>query len=253
MKLKLTTLLNMGVLILLIPMMSWAQKSDCTRWNLKSDVKSIKETSFSIKSDHITKDTIEYYYYNEFNTFGNKVVDAEYLPGGELVKSYTYTYDQNNKRTKETQLDTNGKLLMTISYLYDSVGHLLEDSSVDAEGNPDKAIRFTYDTKGNVSEDNSYGSDGKLQKKYSYQYDDMGRKVENSRFDSYGNPEGKTVYAYDEQNNVIKKSSYGSDNALKKILVYSYIYDSHHNWISKTTRVEGKVVNILEREIIYYQ
>jgi hypothetical protein len=252
MKILNTLKISLVFLWILLPVLSWAQNNDYARWNLKGKVKTIKETSYSVNDQH-AKDSLEYYFLNEFNSEGNKIVDAAYLPDGKLVKSYSYSYGTNNERTEEKQFDGDGKLIRTISYTYDTKGNLLEDSSIDSQGKPGKKIVFTYDNSGKVIEDNSYGGDGKLQKKFTYTYDDRGNKIETNRFDSNGNPERKTLCNYDAQNNPLEEVSTKPDQTVLKKVNFSYEYDAHNNWIVKTTFVEDKPVNILEREIVYYE
>ena len=38
-----------------------------------------------------------------------------------------------------------------------------------------------------------------------------------------------------------------------QMITYIYEYDGQHNWINKMTTIDGKAVNILQREIGYFK
>lgn len=64
-----------------------------------------------------------------------------------------------------------------------------------------------------------------------------------------------TELIYDQYGNIIKESKVeGTD--FKKILTvmdYSYQYDSHGNWISKTTKKNDVIQSKTSREISYWE
>jgi hypothetical protein len=231
------------------------QNTDYIKWNLKGKVKSIKESSFSVKEidGKYVADSLEYYYWNEFNSYGNKTVDTKFLPNGISDKNYIYKYDRNNRRSEENQYARDGKLIRTISYKYDSNGHLIEDSSIEGNGKPGKKIAYQYDEKWNVIEDDSYNGEGKLQKKFTYKYDTKGNKTENFRYNADGILEKKIFYTYDIQNNIVEESSYKPDGKLIWEYSYMYKYDNQNNWIEKIRIAGGKAEEILNREVVYFE
>jgi hypothetical protein len=231
------------------------QNTDYNKWNLKGRVKSIRESSFSAKDidGKYMADSLQYYYLNEFNIYGNKILDTKFLPDGKSDKNYTYKYDKDNRRTEENQYGRDGKLIRTISYTYDSNGYLIEDNSIEGNGKPGKKITYLYDEKGNVIEDDSYNGEGKLQKKFTYKYDIKGNKTENYRYSADSILEKKVYCTYDIQNNIIDESSYKSDDRPIAKYLYIYKYDNQNNWIEKIRISGGKVEEILKREVAYFE
>lgn len=59
------------------------------------------------------------------------------------------------------------------------------------------------------------------------------------------------MYGYDADNNLTEELSYKSDKTLIRKSIYSYEFDNYKNWVRKTTEVDGKIVNIMERQYEY--
>jgi len=239
------------LLIILFPFIVSGQKTDYTRWNIKGKVKSINEKSY--KSGKADKDSMEYFYINEFNSFGNKIVDTKYFPDGKIEKNYIYKYDGQNRRIEENQYFSDGKLSRTIVYEYDNKGFLYEDSSYSGQGKPEKIIKYLYDNNGNVIEDNSYNSERKLLKKFAYNYDNKGNKTELRKYLPDGKLDLRTTYKYDSHNNIIEESYFKDDNSSMGNFVFNYVYDAQNNWIKKEKKHGGKTDNLIIREIIYFK
>ena len=89
--------------ISVLPLISFGQKKDLTNWNLNGKVKSIKESSFFAieKNGEFIKDSLEFYYINKFNVYGNKIEDKRYTSKGNLEKKYVYKFDKENRRIKK--------------------------------------------------------------------------------------------------------------------------------------------------------
>jgi hypothetical protein len=246
--------LKIWLLILLLPAFLNAQNDNYVKWNLKGKVKSIKESSFKVReiSTGFIKDSLEYYYLNEFNTFGNKTVDTKYNSSGKAEKNYTYKIDNENRRIEQDQYNADGKLSRIITYKYDTKGNIAEDNSVDAAGKPEKKMTYVYDDKGNVIEDNSYNAEGKLLKKFVYKLDENGNRTQTQKYNADGTPDKKIICSYDTQNNIISESFFKADGSASGKNTYTYKYDAQNNWIQKTTLIDGKTISILEREIVYF-
>ena len=88
------------ILFYLLPLFVLGQKTDYTKWNLKGKIKSIKELSYTAveKDGKVQKDTLEFYYMNEFNSFGNKIKDTKYAFNGKVEKNYVYVFNKNHQR-----------------------------------------------------------------------------------------------------------------------------------------------------------
>jgi hypothetical protein len=239
----------------IMPLHSIAQENDYNRWNLKGRVKSIRENSYALISekDNSAIDSLEYYYLNEFDSFGNKTVDTKYSSDGVKVKDYQYKYDDQHRRIEQDQFTNGDKLLRIITYVYDESGKVTEDNSVNSAGEPETLIRFTYGPDGKITEDNSFNGDGKLKKRFTYAYDSEGRKVEVRKYNASGIFEQKITFTYDHQGNTIEESKFGSDDKPLNTLKFSYVYDNHNNWTVKTTTTKDKTVNRLERIITYFE
>ncbi|MBK6407995.1 MAG: hypothetical protein IPF66_25100 [Holophagales bacterium] len=69
------------ILAFLMPLITFSQKSDLDKWNLKGKIKTIKETFYKIEKDNAT--VMSHCFTNEFNDFGNRTVDTKHLPNGE--------------------------------------------------------------------------------------------------------------------------------------------------------------------------
>ncbi|NCO56520.1 MAG: hypothetical protein GW876_14130, partial [Bacteroidetes bacterium] len=96
-----------------LPLISFGQKKDLTNWNLNGKVKSIKESSFFAieKNGEFIKDSLEFYYINKFNVYGNKIEDKRFSSKGNLEKKYVYKFDKENRRIEESQYNGEEKLM----------------------------------------------------------------------------------------------------------------------------------------------
>lgn len=254
MKFFLRKSLSLTMLNIVFSIIVFAQQSDCERMNLNGKIKSMKETFKTItwNSGSEVKDSIEFYYINEYNTSGNKTSDTKYQPDGKVIKKYSYIYDKEEKRQEQKQFLPDGKILLEIYYKYDSKGILIEDYGVKGDGKPDKTMKYIYDDQGNVVEDNSFNADGILQKRFTYKYDNRGNKVENCRFSANGDLEKKIILTYDIQNNATEEYYYKADNTIITRIENKYKYDTLNNWIEKIQIADGKLTTVIERLIEYY-
>jgi len=241
-------------LIILSCHYSYGQKNDLKRMSLKGNVKSIKEYNYQTveKGGEITDGQLQFYYQNTFNNKGNKIADVRFDPDGKVNKKYEYKYDSAGRRIEQNQYTINGSLIRKIIYTYDAKGNLTEDNSYDPDGKFDKKYTYTYDDTGNVTEDNSYDTGNNLLKKITYKYDNAGNKTESSRFSARGDLEKKFIYKYDRKGNMVEETDRSSDGT-RVTYQYTYEFDRNENWTKKITSNDDKPVNVIVREIEYYQ
>ncbi len=184
----------------------------------------------------------------------------------ELVKQTTIHYDENDKKTTKTLVETtevNGSSFTDVyetTYSYSSTGYT-ENTIYYTNANLKINYVYNYDLEGHllnykeINPDNSYNA-------YTYTYDNSYNilKYERVKYTGKGrfsNGVAK-LYEYDENNNITKYTyiTYGSsvnDIADKYTETYEYEYDSNKNIIKKIRCYYDKSNNRGTKTVIVYE
>lgn len=261
------------------------KKNDLGEYNLKGEVKSLREFSYVAfeKLGEIIKGErkndfevarifnkkgfcIEYYTYNsneelntkiisEFNNKDNIVETNIYEPDGTLSSKTTFKYDDNNNIIESYSYYYLYDNLMKQTNEYDINGNLIEHNMYSGFNDLTKNVieynlfiteTYKYDEKGNQIEYNLGDSKWKLK------YDDQGNEIESNIYDSTGNLEKKRTSKYDNTGNLIEFIKYNPEGVLEIKYNFKYEYDEKDNWVKMIEFENDKPLIITEREIEYY-
>lgn len=196
------------------------------RWTFKhDDNENITETMWYGQDGKYQKWICKY------DNKGNKIEKIGYL-GGELVDikwEYYYTFNGKGNKIEET------------GYVIFSYSEAL------------LVYKKNYDENGNKIEENHFKPDGGLFSKQSVKYDNKSNPVEiNIYYSDDLEGTGITINKYDDKNNLIESREFNADGSLKKKETFRYDTDSHGNWIGKWNYVNGSLISVNVRDIIYY-
>lgn len=232
MKTKLA-ILSLFILVTVVPSFAQEQpKNDLQIMNLKSSVKSVKETSYEAveKFGEIQKGEkkrilgLGLDFYIIFNEKGNKTEESEYNSDGTLSVKHTYHYNEKGKIDYEQYYRPDGSKWKTTNYTYDEKGNWHEYSVVEGDYYLNKST-YSYDEKGNMIEMKSYKLDKGIRcsefnydttpfYKYTYKYNEKGNLIEGNSYNTDGSLSYKDTYKYDDKGNKTESNRYRSDGRL---------------------------------------
>jgi hypothetical protein len=190
----------------------------------------------------------------KYDANGNTTELANYSSDGKLKSTIKSSYDANGNLVGEQTLMGDGTVDLTSTIKVDAKGNRIEQADVRPNSNnPLFNLKhfFTYDEKGQLRERSSFKGSGTLAFKYIFNYDDQGNKIEWIQIAPNGVVNGKVNYKYDDKNYMIEETVYGSKGELKSTFTYTYDYDKKGNWTRRTKMLDGKPVEIKERQITY--
>lgn len=181
----------------------------------------------------------------EYDKKGNKIKSTEYSDG-EIVRTYSYTYDENGNVLTQTILYESSSSETVITYTYDENGRVNSKLTVDTWlEDKGKLEEYTYDERGNVIATQTTYDDAEPEAiTREYTYDDNGNIVKCIRGE-----EGQTYideYTYDENGNVLIQIDGG--DKYREAICYEYEYDDNNNCIKKTEyeAETGKILGVDE-------
>lgn len=243
--------------ILLSWLMVWspdtlAQKSEFKKLDPRGKVVRMTESYYTLDPVQPPGQqlTLDYYYINYYDNYGNRVEDQLFGADSLLQKRYRYT-NQADRRLLLRMEDGTGKLIRTIRYSYGPMGRLLEDQSFDADSVPEKRFVYVYDDKNRVTEDFSYYENGELNMRFTYAYDHRGDMVENKRFKADKSLFEIRKYKYNELHDVVEERVFDANDQLKKTIRRQYVYDKKDNWTEQTVLIDNLPSANIKRNIEY--
>ena len=180
--------------------------------------------------------TYKYTYDNQ----ENKMVENEYKSDSSLLIKHVYSYDERGnrieKKTYGSIYTSVSSLSNTFSYKYDKQGNQIKEESYDSDGILLSSYIYTYDKQGNQIEKRVGESAKKPVKgmsfKYKYKYDKVGNRIACNSYDSAGSFDWGSVTKYDEQGNETEHI-FTKNNKPPRIYSYKYEYDNSGNWTKK--------------------
>jgi hypothetical protein len=246
-------------LLLLFPFNGEKKRNDCSDQGLYGKVKSVKMIFYSVsvqKTDTVLN--LLDVDISEYDVHGNITqVDAfnadttQNKDEHHVIDKYSYTYAANGYVLEKIDNTEDSDLRGTHIYRYDSVNNLIVDS------NTERIYLYycKYDIKGNLREYDRYAPviDTTLVEKDIYTYDDKGNVIEKDSYNSRGLI-AKNVYVCDAKGRNIEQETYGKDGVLMS--TYSTQYkgdDKNGNWLKLIAIYKGSQVQMIKREIQYYE
>ena len=181
--------------------------------------------------------------------------------------SAVYTYPQDDPDPKANIISALvywGDLLNEHrTYTYDSTGLLIEENITHVEHVKDKissystCLTYSYNQKGQLTKVRwEATSSGDVLYTDIYRYDSQGRVIrkehwwDNTFFIKYSyeyNEKGDLTIELKEEGDLLERPKFKS----KEFFYYSYIYDSHDNWIKKIASTDSGIYLVTERIIKY--
>ena len=96
-----------------------------------------------------------------------------------------------------------------------------------------RRFEFKYDEKKRLIEQIEFSSNGDMSTRFVYKYE--GNQKEQLVYLEDGLLAGRHVYLLDDKGNVIEQTDFGRDGAVRSKTSYTYEFDSHGNWIKRTS------------------
>ena len=162
--------------------------------------------------------------------------------------------ENNDEKVQKEEIEND----LTRANIKGKVKEIIETtfSAKESFGEPQKGDLRTkdiskYNEDGNRTEETSYNADGELARKYKDQYDEDGNRTEKTFYNADG--EIMFKFQYDEDGNKTESTYYNSDGEINMKWKYQYEYDKLKNWIVRLEYTDGKLTEIIEREIEYYE
>ena len=241
---------------------------------LNGKVKSIKEVDSLPHYFHSygrNKNKASYILDWTFNPDGNYKQQLEYRDDGSLAARTVFTYNNKGQLATVTHFDgarEQWRDICTIDVASDTAkselyfsGHstpsgftlvkynkLGKIAEIQYKG-PSKPLRITthtFDQNGNLIKDETDGT------KNINKYDEHHYLIESIVYDKKGKVYLRFFYKYDKLGNKIEeKTEINGKPGENSHIVYVYDYDSHNNWIKRTSN-DGYSRIVVERTVTYY-
>jgi hypothetical protein len=219
------------------------------RWLNKYDNSGNEIESFIY--DH--KDSILSHTKSEYNK-SNKETELIILknkPAKNQLVKVSYDYDGNEIKTTRYYADKSKTEWFTE---YDSNGNETEWRVYDKKGRLERKdeYSYTYDKDSNIIEDKSYSSNDELGSYGISKYDKRNNETEYYEYlnDSTFN---KEIYTYNNRNDRVKTTYYNTQDILTRESTSEYKYDDFDNLIKEMSWKNGKLKEVRNYEIVYWQ
>ena len=217
---------------------------------LKGKVEVLSESLYDTESGKV----LSYKNVFKYDAKGNRTELANYSSDGKLVSNLKSTYDANNNIVSEETIMGNGNVEVTSTIKTDSKGNRVEQQDI-RPNSPTNLFNYkylySYSEKGEEIERTALRGNGSFLFKYRFTYDANGNKTEWTQIGSDNSILGKVTYKYDDKNNLIEQNDYRGTSELKSSFTFTYDVDKKGNWIRQNKILNGKVVEIKERQITY--
>tara|TARA_B100001769_G_C22038841_1_gene558274 strand:+ start:54 stop:650 length:597 start_codon:yes stop_codon:yes gene_type:complete len=166
------------------------------------------------------------------------------------VNSVTQTTYSAVEKFREPERD---EFLFETEYVFDKDGFYKKWESFSADGELLSKAKPKYDDDGNMKEFKYYNSENELLNKQYCKYDSDGNMIEHKYY-SDGKLNHKVNYKWDDDGLFITQfKQYDMDGKLIIKLKYKYNdFDNKKNWQERIGYERGKAVEIMERDIEYY-
>ena len=226
-----TSALSLALFVLLPFQLKAQVKSDLQTRNLKGNVLSITESSYTADEVfHKTKEedgSVMLFIMDEYDYKGKIKSEFEFLPDSSFLQRTEFEYDAKGNETKKTYYNGPSQDNFNGSYTsaYDDKGNKITQTYFSNEGDPGEVTHYKYDDRGNETEESSGNN---LYPDYTYSYNNLNQKIEE---DDYlkGKMQNKDVYKYGDNNKISNDDQYDGNGNLDRL--NSYTYDQSGNKI----------------------
>lgn len=172
----------------------------------------------------------------------------EYDSTNSLKIKGVYSYDRNNFISEET-IYQNDSVVMNFKHSTDGIGNIIR--TIQSFGNYSTKVEYKYDENGLVSELVEYEPNGKVFKNAKIEYDNYGDEVNRCVYKS-GNQMIEYTYTKYDQMGRCKQTIFEDRLHNVKEFHYFFNFDDFNNWQYEVCSIEGIVVYVRKRNLIYY-
>lgn len=248
------------------------KKNDLEKGNLKGKIKEIKDINFIIicgQSDTISSEI------HKFNSQGNKVEYISLNFIGELDFIEKYRFDQRGNKIEFYTINSDNRLNRKIYYKYSDSDKIIEEFYDTLNGkilykyynqknyikllnyNKDNSFQTSriiiYNKKNQIKEERSFGLDSKLELIVFYKYYKSGKIKKIKAYNADGKINSIIIYKHNEKGDLTKYKLLKNHFELYEKEDYKYYsFDNSGNWLKRETYKCGKLFNVTERQIEYY-
>ena len=167
------------------------------------------------------------------------------------VDSWIVHYDSTKLIEKSFGYDQNDSLYLTSENYYDFQGKRLKEITFNTEEQPISTRTFEYDSLGTeIYERTEFHSDNAIEE--IKRITNSINQTKDTKVFSNGKLQFWSRTYFDNYCNEIKKEYFDNDNTITDSWENEYVYDVNGNWIEKKESKDGKVNNVIYREIEYY-
>lgn len=252
---KKKSIISIIVLIFLVSCVGNQRKNSLSEANIKGKVKTLTTYQYeaSEKFGQAQKEKLRFTTTNFYNEEGNlKEQNLSYLQSGEITQKRIYEFDeQGNVVGKDYNKD--GTHQYTYKYLYDKKGNLIESNNFDSNGKRTDKRVTQYNKEGKKIITFNYDENDSIKSKSTYTYEDNGKKMILKSVNPDNSINWTQVYTYDDNGNEIGNNDVDENGKIGTTRVYQYdSFDEQKNWIKRIWIYNGKVNEIVERKIQYF-
>lgn len=184
-------------------------------------------------------------------------------------------YDKHGNLVSSTGIDEDGKVAIDTKFIYNRYGMCtsierykgggllskeipeLKGTLVtglkiyDQDGVKNTTYKYTY-AGSQITEEHVYDNEGHTTASIINEYDG-GQLSKQTEKDASGNNKSISNFIRNSNNDITEmRVSLAGDTTMYRIM-FSYEYDQEGNWIKKTQKYNGEIINIVTREIEYYE
>lgn len=163
---------------------------------------------------------------------------------------HRFAYNEKNQLTEVWEFDFNGGHVSHQINEYNTQGFLSKETFEYQDGK--EYIQYRYDTLNQLLKKEWYDAQVGLMERTSYAY--LNGKLVSEFWEGINKNkvETSTKSEFDEYGNAISVLDVNSKRQIHDHEVNTYVFDSDHNWIRKTTSINNSRFYIVERRIAYY-
>jgi len=188
--------------------------------------------------------------FNDLNKETELIVLQNKKSKNQLIK-VNYQYDNNGNKIKTTRFYEDKSKTEWFTE-YDSLGNDIEWRVYDRQGKLERKDIYQYDINNNIIEEKMFNADNKLDSRGISKYNNQGNEIE---YFEYFNDSTfkKEISIYDNSNDRIKISYYNTKGVLTEEWTSEFKYDDYDNLIQEKNWKDGKLAEIRNYSIDYWQ
>jgi hypothetical protein len=224
---------------------------DRLQWNLKGNVESLSEITYSTSGKYVT--TIS------FNKAGFVSEQVSYNPDHSLIRRWVYKYDEQNRKLTRDCYVQKDSLSYTMYYYYNQQGKIANTKTIRSNGVLGSQKIYQYDNNQNVTKESVLGENATLENSILHQYNEKNELTKETYIDSALHRDWKQIYKYNSKglkeeilylsmkDSLVKKTKY--TYLENKKIDQTFVYNAENELLSTTTYKydrQGNTIEILE-------